>query len=462
MPSSNKLQATSLWEDPRLAAAKQLLIDSVAERQRQITGIRPANPVLKQNYQDMLTHYAENRGVPLWFPFIGSGIGNGAFVELLDGSIKYDFITGIGVHFFGHSHPALIEASIDAALSDVVVQGNLQPNQDSIELTQLLIEAAKLPHCFLSSSGAMAVENALKISFQKRFPSQRLLAFERCFAGRTLALSQINDKPAFRQGLPPTVQVDYIPFFDPLHPEESCHNAIQALKKQISRHPKNHAAMIFELVQGEGGFYPGTTAFFTPLMQLCKENQITVIVDEIQTFGRTPELFAFHHFDLHEYVDICTIGKLSQVCATLFTEEFIPKVGLLSQTFTSSTAAMRCSLAILKMLMHSDLYGQEGKISRFHALFVNALNTIANRHPGILKGPFGVGAMIAFTALEGEEQQTKRIIHALFEEGLICFMAGSQPSRVRMLPPVPILSEDDILAAAAIIETVLKRFVCTS
>lgn len=454
-----ELYADSLLKDPRVASAKGLMLAALQEKQKEITSVRPPNPSLKQNYDELLARFSESRGAPLWFPYLGSGIGNGPLVELLDGSVKYDFISGIGVHFFGHSHPVLMEASLDAALSDIAIQGHLQQNGDSVELSMLLTQASKIPHCFLSTCGAMATENALKIAFHKNFPAQRIFTFEHCFAGRTLALAQITDKPSFREGLPPTLLIDYVPFFDPLRPKESCQEALNVIKKQIARYPKGHAAMIFELVQGEGGSYPGSSEFFIPIMQLLKENNIAVFVDEVQTFGRTPELFAFQYFGLQDYVDICSIGKLSQVCATLFSEKFKPKPGLLSQTFTASTSTIRCTIAILKMLMQGDLYGPNGRIAKLHAFFEEKLTEIAKRHPGKIKGPFGLGGFVAFTPFDGDPEHTKRIVHSLFDEGLLSFTAGSSPTRIRMLPPFGILKEADIVAAAAIIEKVL---LCTS
>jgi 4-aminobutyrate aminotransferase-like enzyme len=103
----------------------------------------------------------------------------------------------------------------------------------------------------------MANENALKIAFQKNAPASRVLAFEGGFCGRTLALSQITDRPAYRDGLPPTLAVDYVPFFDPGDPPGSTDRALGALRSHLSRHPAQHAAMVLELVLGEGGFYPG-------------------------------------------------------------------------------------------------------------------------------------------------------------------------------------------------------------
>ena len=72
----------------------------------------------------------------MYYPYLGSGIGRGALVELADGSVKYDFITGIGVHYMGHNHPALLEAGVDAALTNTVMQGNLQQNVESARLVE--------------------------------------------------------------------------------------------------------------------------------------------------------------------------------------------------------------------------------------------------------------------------------------------------------------------------------------
>ena len=140
-------------------------------------------------------------------------------MELADGSVKYDMISGIGVHYLGHSHPALIAAGVDAAIRDTVMQGNLQQNVESVAMSQTLLDLAnrgekRLTHCFLTTSGSMANENSLKIILQKQTPASRVLAFEHAFAGRTLAMSMITDKASFRTGLPKVLDVDYLPFWD--------------------------------------------------------------------------------------------------------------------------------------------------------------------------------------------------------------------------------------------------------
>lgn len=443
--------------EAKIEKAKEQLLNCVAEKQKLITKIKPAIQEKKIRYEELIKAFSLIRGANLFFPYIGSGIGNGSFVELLDGSIKYDMISGIGVHYFGHSHLKLIETAIDASLSDILVQGNLQQNLDSLEFSELLVNASGLPHIFLTSSGVMANENALKLAFQKNAPADRVLAFERSFGGRSLTFSQISDKPLFREGLPVHLPVDYVPFFDPKKPEESKIEAVNALKKHIYRYPKSYAAMIMELVQGEGGFYPGSTDFFKALMEILKEQGIAIFVDEIQTFGRTSELFAYQHFGLEEFVDIVSIGKLSLCCATLFTEGYKPRPGLLSQTFTSSTAAIRAGHLVIKTLLEGDFFGEKGRIMEIQNRFQVHLKIIEERYPGLIEGPFGIGSMVAFTAFKGSYEKNLQFVKDLFEAGVITFIAGRNPTRVRMLPPAGVIQNEEIDDVMRIVENVLLQ-----
>ncbi|MCB1111860.1 MAG: aminotransferase class III-fold pyridoxal phosphate-dependent enzyme [Chlamydiales bacterium] len=452
------LASAKLMRDPRIEEAKKLIRQAVEDHRQTITAVRPPQEKLKEDYNKAIRSFGQYRGGSLWYPYLGSGIGNGALVELLDGSIKYDFISGIGVHFWGHSHLDLVDASVDAAVSDLILQGHLQQNADSVKFSEMLVKASGLDHCFLTTSGAMANENALKIAFQKNYPANRVLAFEHCFAGRTLAVSQITDKPAFRQGLPDTLHVDYIPFYDVERPEESLNETLHALDKILKRYPQQHAVMIMELVQGEAGFYPGSTPFFEAVMKKLKEHKIAILVDEVQSFGRTPSLFAYQYFGLEKYVDIVTIGKLSQVCATLFRNEMQPKPGLLSQTFTGSTAVIRAAHVIINGLINGNYYGPHGRIEQIHNKMTSHLKEIEREHPSVISGPYGIGCMIAFTPLDGTMEKALKFTHDLFEAGVISFIAGSAPARVRFLVPAGAITDEDIENASLIIrETLLKQ-----
>jgi len=462
MSSKTSLRADRLYNDPRVTEAKKLLMAAVAEHQQDLTEVRGPDASLTEGYQKLLEEFGEHRGANTFFPYLGSGIGNGSYVELADGSVKLDLITGIGVHGFGHSHPALVEAGVDAAISDTVMQGNLQQNTNSCDIAKLLVvtaceTGAALKHCFLTTSGAMANENSLKMAFQHNHPANRVIAFSHCFAGRTLGLAQVTDKAKYRVGLPDTISVDYIPFFNQDDPQRSTEIAVNHFKYHLDRHPGKHAALWMELVQGEGGYYPGDQKFFKALIEVARENNIAVIADEVQTFCRTTRAYAFQHFGLDKLVDIVTIGKISQLCATLFTDEYAPKPGLISQTFTGSTGAIFASYAMLKGLIDNGHFGEKGKNVQLHDYFVSGLKRVGDKHPGSISGPHGIGGMVALTPFDGSATVATDMVKRLYDHGLMAFMAGGDPSRVRFLMPLGCVTEKDLDAACDIIETVVAE-----
>ena len=429
------------------------MLEALSDYKSQITSIKKPITELKEAYKKRVDDASDLRGTPLYHPYIGSGIGNGLLVELADGSVKYDLIGGIGVHFFGHSFTDVISASIDGAMQNTVMQGNLQQNIQSFELMELFKASSKLDHAFLTSSGAMACENGLKVIFQKKHPAFRVIAFDGCFMGRTIAMSQITDKPNFREGVPSTLFVDYIPFFNPDDPKGSTEATIKALKKHLVRHPKEYAALCLELVQGERGFYAGSKEFFSEIIQVAKEANLAILVDEVQTFARTYELFGFQYYGLQDLVDVVTIGKVAQCAATMWKDEFNPRPGLLSQTFTSSSAAIFAAKFFIEYLLKANLYGHNGKIAKLFHAFKERLMLLK----GVVHGPFGIGSMIAFTPFEGDSKKVNEFVHRLYENGVISFVAGSDPTRVRFLLPAAIMEVEDVAPIMRIVEKTLKE-----
>ncbi len=447
--------------DPRIDQAKALLAAVLQDHSTTINAVRPPNPALVPQYQSALARLAVARGGAPYFPYMTSGIGNGPFVELGDGSVKLDFIVGIGVHGMGHSHPAMLAATIDAGLEDTVMQGNLQHNSGSLAMCERLLklatkQGAKLDHCLLSTSGAMANENSLKIAFHNRFPASRVICLDNCFAGRSIALAQLTDRPAYRSGLPKALDVDFIPMFHPSDPEGTTQGAIETLKKLLARHPGEYACLWLELVAGEGGYYPGTKSFFEGLCQLCHANNVLVIFDEVQTFSRLSQPFAFQHFGLDAYADLVTLGKITQVCATLYGERLKPKGPVLSQTFTGATASIRCGLAVLDELEAKGCFGSQGWNVHRHQYFKSKLEHLAKQYPGKICGPYGEGMMIAFTPGAGSAEEAKDMLMSLYHLGLMGFLAGNNPNRIRFLPPPGVTTEEHIDLACNIIEQVIK------
>jgi len=461
-PSLQSLTSSRLLADPRIGEAKELLAAALKEHSSTINAVRRANPDLVPSYNEELARLAVARGGAPYFPYITSGIGNGPFVELGDGSVKLDFIVGIGVHGMGHSHPTMLSATVDAGLEDTVMQGNLQHNSGSLEMCERLIglanqSGAELDHCLLSTSGAMANENSLKIAFHNRFPASRVICMDNCFAGRSIALAQLTDRPAYRAGLPRALDVDYLPMFHPSDPEGTTRGAIETIKKLLARHPGEYACLWLELVAGEGGYYPGTKPYFEELCKICHAHKILVIFDEVQTFSRLSRPFAFQHFELDAYADLVTLGKITQVCATLYGDSLKPKGPVLSQTFTGATASIRCGLAVLNELESKNCWGPQGwNVSRHH-YFKAKLQELAKKYPGKLCGPYGEGMMIAFTPGNGGADEAKDMLMRLYDLGLMGFLAGNNPNRIRFLPPPGVTTESHIDLACSMIEKAIVQ-----
>src|SRR5690606_20276888 len=122
------------------------------------------------------------------------------------GSVKLDLINGIGVHILGHSHPVVVKGAIEGATSDIIMQGNLQPNREYVQmlekLSDLATRASRMNYVWLATCGTIANENALKICRQKRNGAKMIIAFSDAFAGRSTMMSEITDNPAYKVGQP--------------------------------------------------------------------------------------------------------------------------------------------------------------------------------------------------------------------------------------------------------------------
>ena len=455
-----------------LSSGVEQILEGMREAKSRISDVRPPDDELRPHLEHYDTLANESRGKGLFVPYVGSGMGNGALVELLDGSVKYDMVCGIGPHFFGHSDEDLARTAIVAATSDIHMQGYFQQNADAIDLTALMSREAgrnsRLAHAFLCNSGAMANDNALKIAYQKPQPADRVIAFKDCFMGRSVAMCQIGDSAAYRQGVPTTIGVDYMPYFDAALAAkvgEGAHTemAVKHLKWYIDRYPRKHAAFVFELVQGEGGYNVAPRSFFTALMDVCKENGIAVWADEVQTFGRTGEMFAFETLDLGDYIDICTIGKLSQVCATLFTSEYLPRPGLLSGTFLGGSVPLNVGRRMIERLRSDNLYGPSGLIAHHRALFEKHANELIAKRPewfpdvpGAAGHVGGLGGMMRLTPFGGDKDKINKLCAQAFRDGVIVLPCGHDPFHLRMLPPIPAMKDEDWGRVFEILETSME------
>lgn len=453
-----KLTGEQIQTDPQIQELILSLTNKVMSYNQTIQGVRPPQPEFQGKGQEWIERTGSIRGRPLAYNYVGSGAGNGPFVELEDGSVKLDLINGIGIHLMGHGHPEIIKTTIKGALSDIVNQGNLQPNREYALFLEKLVAMAKkgsrLKYGWLATCGTMANESALKIARQKMTPARMVVSFSNAFAGRSTMMAELTDNPAYRVGLPEYNEMLRIPWYDkndPLSGEKS----LNALKEHVAKHSGNICVFAFEPMLGEGGYMPAPREFFIPLLEYCKSQNIPVWADEVQTFTRTGEAFAYQTLDIGQYVDIVTVAKTAQVAATLYTEEFNPKPGLIAGTFSGTTTALNAGLEVLNIIDNGKYFGPKGRVQEIHNYFVSGLNKLASTTcQGKIQEATGLGLMIAFTPLDGKKETVDKLLKKMFAKGVMAFACGKNPVRVRFLIPA-IIKNSELDLGLKIIEECL-------
>ena len=203
----------------------------------------------------------------------------------------------------------------------------------------------------MCNSGAEANENALKMaSFHTG--KAKVIAFKNSFHGRTSAAVAATDNPKINAPINLQQEVTFLPL-----------NDFDAFEKAIAS--GDHCAVILEAIQGVGGLDEPTTEFYQFIAQKCKDNNVVLIADEVQSgYGRSGKFFGFqHHMDTERsrsvQPDIISIAKGMgngfPVGGILIHESFKPSYGLLGTTFGGNHLACAASLAVLEVLENEDL-----------------------------------------------------------------------------------------------------------
>ena len=353
-------------------------------------------------------------------------------------------------------------AVLDGISADVM-QGNLEPGREMKDLSKLLLSKvgaqSKLKNVWITTCGTMANEIALKIIRQKKAPATKIFAFEDCFCGRSTAMQEITDSPKYREGQPVYGEVAYLPFYDPkLGLQASIDKTLKTLHSNLSRYPGKFAALMIEPVQGEGGFKFAPRDYYVALFDEVKKSGLALWLDEIQTVGRTGELFAYQTFGLEVYPDVVTAAKMLQSSVVLFSEEYAPKAGLVAGTFTGSSSSLKASIRILEMLEQGKYFGPSGKVARLSLYFKQKLEMLAE---GTLRGKMSelriLGGMVAFRPFNGTLAEVKDVLMALFDLGAVAFYCGHDPYLIRMLPAFGVMDESHIDQACDLIEKAILR-----
>ncbi|WP_354682494.1 4-aminobutyrate--2-oxoglutarate transaminase [Cupriavidus necator] len=405
---------------------------------------------------------ATPRGVGVMCNFYAERALNSEIWDV-EGKRYIDFAAGIAVLNTGHRHPRLVEAIEKQLARFTHTAYQIVPYASYIELAEKINQRA--PGRFAKktaffTTGAEAVENAIKIA---RAATGRpgVIAFSGGFHGRTMMGMALTGKVApYKIGFGPFPgEVYHAPYPCALH-GISAEDSLKALQHLFKADidPKRVAAVIFEPVQGEGGFNVAPATFVRALRALCDEQGILLIADEVQTgFGRTGKLFAMEHYDVAP--DMTTMAKslaggmpLSAVCGRAEVMD-APAPGGLGGTYAGNPLAVASALAVLDVLEGEKLIGRGADLGQ---RLMTRLESLRPRVPQIAEVR-GVGAMVAveFRQADGSPDPdfTRTVQNRALEKGLLLLSCGVYGNVIRFLFPLTIQDEVmneglDILAEA--------------
>lgn len=389
--------------------------------------------------------------------------GDGAVVTDVDGNRLLDFSSGIGVLNVGHAADPVVQAVREQVGKFTHSCFHVLAYEPAVALAEKLNAVAPgtfRKKCMFANSGAEAVENAVKLAryFTKR---PAIVAFEHGFHGRTnLCMTLTGKVHPYKAGFGPlAAEVYHAPFpyrFRCAHctHREGCTMAcFEDFLDFFNTHvdPGQVAAVIFEPVLGEGGFLSLPDEFVDGLVRFCRQREILIIADEVQSgWARTGRWFACEHYGLEPDL-LVTAKSLAgglPLSAVVGRAEILdaPHVGGLGGTYGGNPVACAAALATLHMIEDEHLNERAAQLGE---LMAGYLQKLQDKHP-LVGEVRGVGAMQALELVrdrhtkEPAESETKAVIQRCYEQGLIVLKAGTHGNVIRLLPPL-VIADDQLL-----------------
>jgi len=369
--------------------------------------------------------------------------GEGAWLIATNGDRYLDFASGVAVNALGHAHPRLVAALTEQA-QKVWHVSNLYQIPEAERVAQRLCDASFADVVFFCNSGAEAMECAIKMV--RKYQSAngaperyRVITFEGAFHGRTLATLAAGGQKKYLDGFGPVVDgFDQVPFSD-----------LEATKRAVTAET---AAILIEPIMGEGGVRVVVPTFLRALRELCEQNGLLLVFDEVQTgMGRTGELFAYQRAGVAP--DIMALAKALgggfPVGACLATREAAKGMttGTHGSTFGGNPLAMSVANAVLDVMLAP---GFLDRVRQTGLLFKQRLAQIKDSYPSLIAEVRGDGLLIGLRAVVPAGE----LVDALRAEKMITVPSGDNV--VRLLPPL-IVSEQEIGEAIARLDRACAR-----
>jgi [amino-group carrier protein]-gamma-(L-lysyl/L-ornithyl)-L-glutamate aminotransferase len=345
--------------------------------------------------------------------------GQGASLFDVDGNEYLDCAAGHGVANLGHAHPKIAEALYKQASTLITLFESFPNDQRAALMEKICNLVPGLDRVFFCNSGTEAVEASFKFA---RISTGRknIVAAMRAFHGRTYGSLSATFNKKYRDG------------FEPLVPG-FCHvayNNVEALDQAVT---EETAAVIFEVVQGEGGVYPASLEFVQAARRICDERGALLIIDEIQSgFGRTGKMFASQHFGVTPDMLTCAKSLAGGVpMGALLIGRSVKNLtpGVHGSTFGGNPLACAAALAALSIIEEEDLPGQAAAKGKYLMEKLQEINSPCIREVR------GLGLMVGIEL----KQKVAPYIKALQEKRIIVLNAGM--TVIRLLPPLVISYE---------------------
>lgn len=365
--------------------------------------------------------------------------GAGATVWDVEGKKYIDLASGIGVNCLGYDHPQLIEA-IGQQAHKLMHVSNLFTTEPMVQAAKKLVEKTHLNgKVFFANSGAEANEGAIKLARKYSFDKYgegryKIITLVNSFHGRTVTTLKATGQDRFHNY--------FFPFTEGFDYAQA--NDIESVRRKAD---DMTCAVMMELVQGEGGVLPLDPAFVKQVEALCREKDLLLIIDEVQTgIGRTGSLFCFRQYDIRP--DVVTMAKglgggapvgavlAAESCAKVLTP------GTHATTF-GGTPMICAAVNVVLDTVGDSRFLQE--VCRKGEYLKNGILALGSPH---IHGVRGMGLMLGIIVDEGKHTA---FANRLIEKGVLAITAGK--NAVRLLPPL-VISDQEMDEAITIMKEV--------
>ena len=368
--------------------------------------------------------------------------GSGITLTDTEGKKYKDFFAGIAVNCLGYAYPRMVR-ELQEQIAKLTHVSNVFYTENQARLAELLVKNSCGDKVFFANTGAEANEGAIKLAkkyfVEKNQPEKReFITLRNSFHGRTLATVAATGQEKYQKPYRPLIEKF-------IHVDA---NDIDGLHSAMN---ENTAALMIELIQGEGGVIPLNKEYVDAAAKLCRENNTLLIIDEVQTgIGRTGKMFAYEWYGIEP--DIVTMAKglgggipigafvaKAEVAAAF-------KPGDHGTTFGGNPLSARAGLVVVDELLNNGVLENAAKVGEYFMAELKKLVGVCTK----IKEVRGKGLIIGI-ALNGDI--SKEITSALRDKGVIVGTAGA--SVLRIVPPL-ILTEADVDDFTAALKEVCK------